>query len=241
MEPRTAGATILVVEDETRLIRLIQAILRTADYRVLSATDAESALETFVLENPDLILLDLLLPGPMDGFGLCRRLREFSSVPIIMLTARAQEDNKLHGFALGADDYVTKPFSAKELLARVQAVLRRSQGFTAAPARLCLGPLVIDLAAHRVTRDGEDIHLTPTEFRLLLALARQPDRVLHHQHLLTEVWGPEYQSEVEYLRTYIRYLRRKLEPDPAHPRYLVTEPGVGYRLASMPETAEESP
>lgn len=228
-------ATILVVEDEPRLIRLIESVLRTADYRVLTAETGARALEMVALEAPDLILLDLLLPGDIDGFTVCRRVREFSAVPIIMLTARTQEADKLRGFELGADDYVTKPFSAKELLARVQAVLRRSRGFAAGPARLTVGDLVIDLAAHRVTRGGEDVHLTPTEFRLLVALARQRGRVIPHDQLLAEVWGAEYRDEVEYLRTYIRYLRQKLERDPAHPAHLLTEPGVGYLLAGEPD------
>ncbi|MBX5445830.1 response regulator transcription factor, partial [Sphaerobacter sp.] len=221
MPSSTHHATILVVEDEPRLVRLIESILRTADYRVLTAGTGADALEMVALEAPDLILLDLLLPGDIDGFDVCRRVREFSDVPIIMLTARTQETDKLRGFELGADDYVTKPFSAKELLARVQAVLRRSRGFTAGPARLTVGDLVIDLAAHRVTRDGEDIHLTPTEFRLLVALARRPGRVIPHDQLLTEVWGAEYRDEVEYLRTYMRYLRQKLERNPTRPTHLL--------------------
>lgn len=235
MPSSTHHATILVVEDEPRLVRLIESILRTADYRVLTAGTGADALEMVALEAPDLILLDLLLPGDIDGFDVCRRVREFSDVPIIMLTARTQETDKLRGFELGADDYVTKPFSAKELLARVQAVLRRSRGFTAGPARLTVGDLVIDLAAHRVTRDGEDIHLTPTEFRLLVALARRPGRVIPHDQLLTEVWGAEYRDEVEYLRTYMRYLRQKLERNPTRPTHLLTEPGVGYVLAAEPD------
>ncbi|MDI3340042.1 MAG: response regulator transcription factor [Sphaerobacter sp.] len=230
----SSSATILVVEDEPRLLRLFDSILRTAHYRVLTATDGAQALEMVALESPNLILLDLLLPGDIDGFAVCRRVREFSDIPIIMVTARTQEADKLRGFELGADDYITKPFSAKELLARVQAVLRRSRDTPATPARFSIGHLVIDLAAHRVTRDGQEIHLTPTEFRLLLALARQRGRVIPHDQLLREVWGPEYHNEVEYLRTYVRYLRQKLEPDPAHPRYLLTEPGVGYLLAADP-------
>lgn len=224
-------ATILVVEDEPRLARLIQAILESADYQVLIAPDGDGAIEQVVLETPDLVLLDLLLPGHLDGYAVCQRIREFSMVPVIMVTARIREDEKLRGFEAGADDYITKPFSAKELLARVQAVLRRSRVQADSPARLRLGDLVIDLAAQQVTNAGQPVHLTPTEYRLLVALARHPNQVITHADLLAEVWGAEYRDEVDYLRTYIRYLRQKLEPDPASPRYLLTSPGFGYRLA----------
>lgn len=236
MPDATARATILVVEDEPRLARLIESILRTARFNVMTADTGESALERTALDAPDLILLDLLLPGDLDGFQVCQRVREFSLVPIIMLTARAREEDKLRGFELGADDYLVKPFSARELLARVQAVLRRSLGVPRGPARISHGTLTIDLAAHRVTVDDQEVHLTPTEYRLLLALARQPGRVLPHEHLLSEVWGAEYRNEVEYLRTYIHYLRQKLEPDPANPRHLLTQPGVGYLLADQSTT-----
>lgn len=223
-------ATILVVEDEARLVRLIETVLHAFHYRTVAATDGAQALETAAIKSPDLILLDLRLPGELDGFEVCRRVREFSSVPIIMLTARAQEVDKLRGFELGADDYITKPFSAKELLARVQAVLRRTQTPAGAPARLEIGALAIDPASRRVSVEGRAVHLTPTEYRLLLALARHRGRVIPHPDLLTEVWGPEYRDEVEYLRTYMRYLRQKLEADPANPRLLLTAPGVGYLL-----------
>jgi DNA-binding response OmpR family regulator len=227
-----APATILIVEDEPRLVRLIRAILESARYRVVAAPDGERAIEQAVLESPDLILLDLLLPGPLDGFAVCQRIREFSMVPIIMVTARAREDEKLRGFEVGADDYITKPFSAKELLARVHAVLRRTRVRADSPVTIRLGNVVIDLATQQITSGDRTIHLTPTEFRLLSALARHPNAVMTHSALLTEVWGAEYRDEVDYLRTYVRYLRRKLEPEPAQPRYLVTTPGVGYRLAT---------
>lgn len=153
-------------------------------------------------------------------------------VPVVMLTASAREEEKLEGFESGADDYITKPFSARELLARIQAVLRRTQVKQDSPAIITIGDLSINLASQRVTIVDEAIHLTPTEYRLLLALARQPDRVMTHTALLTEVWGIEYREEVDYLRTYIRYLRQKLEPDPGNPRYLITRPGVGYSLST---------
>ncbi|HEX5166300.1 MAG TPA: response regulator transcription factor [Thermomicrobiales bacterium] len=226
------GARILVVEDEARLVRLIRAVLETQGYRVTVVPTGERALAQVALEMPDLVLLDLLLPGGMDGFEICRRIREFSMVPVVMLTASAREEEKLAGFDAGADDYITQPFSARELLARIQAVLRRTQVKQDSPAVIEIGELSINLASQRVSVAGEPVHLTPTEYRLLLALARQPDRVMTHTALLTDVWGIEYRDEVDYLRTYIRYLRQKLEPDPANPRYLITRPGVGYSLST---------
>ncbi len=229
---QATDAKVLVVEDEARLVRLIRAVLETQGYRVTVAPTGERALEHVALETPDLVLLDLRLPGGMDGFEICRRIREFSMVPVVMLTASAREEEKLEGFDAGADDYITKPFSARELLARVQAVLRRTQVKQDSPAVIEVGELTINLASQRVSVAGEPVHLTPTEYRLLLALARQPDRVMTHTALLTEVWGIEYRDEVDYLRTYIRYLRQKLEPDPSNPRYLITRPGVGYSLST---------
>jgi two-component system, OmpR family, KDP operon response regulator KdpE len=226
------GTTILVVEDEPRLVRLFRAVLEGAGYRVIAVHDGERALAQVAVEAPDLVLLDLLLPGPLDGYAVCERLRSFSMIPVIMVTARVREDDKLRGFQAGADDYVTKPFSAKELLARVQAVLRRSRTTAASPAVVELGDIVINLASQQVTSGGAPLHLTPTEYRLLMALARHPGHVMTHSELLTEVWGGEFRDEVEYLRTYIRYLRRKLESDPANPRILLTVPGTGYRLAT---------
>ncbi len=228
--------TILVVEDEARLLRLVTAVLQSEGYEVLAARDAEVALPLLAVEGPDLVLLDLMLPGTLDGFAFLERVRGFSDVPVIILTARTREEDKLHGFALGADDYLTKPFSAKELLARVAAVLRRGQpqAGTARPGPLTLDGLTIDFAERRVWRDGREVALTPTEYRLLEQLARNPDRVLTHEELLRRVWGPGHQDAPALLRTYIRYLRRKLEPDPRHPRYLLGRPGIGYLLATAP-------
>ncbi|HUG15616.1 MAG TPA: response regulator transcription factor [Thermomicrobiales bacterium] len=228
---RMPPASILVVEDEPRLVRLIRAVLETDGHRVDVAHDGEAAIERVALDPPDLVLLDLLLPGSLDGYEICERIRSFSMVPVVMLTARAHEDDKLRGFEAGADDYITKPFSARELLARVQAVLRRSRTTSDTPPVVDVGGISINFAAREVTSGGEPIHLTPTEFRLLMALAMHPGRAITHTALLTEVWGPEYRDEIDYLRTYIRYLRRKLEPDPKNPRYLITVPGTGYRLA----------
>jgi two-component system KDP operon response regulator KdpE len=226
-----AQATILVVEDEPRLVRLLRAVLEAGGYRMDVVHDGAAAIESVALDPPDLVLLDLRLPGDLDGYAVCERIREFALTPIIMVTARAREDEKLRGFAAGADDYVTKPFSARELLARVQAVLRRTTAADAQP-RVMLGDLTIDLATRLVTRDNAPIHLTPTEYRLLLTLAQHPGKVLTHSELLSAVWGAEYRDEVEYLRTYVRYLRQKLEPEPTQPRYLLTHPGIGYSLAA---------
>ncbi len=222
-------ATILAVDDEPRVLKLVTANLQSSGYKVLTAADGERAIEMVEREIPDLVLLDLMLPK-MDGYAVCRRIREFSKVPIIMLTARSSEVDLIHGFEVGADDYLTKPFSVTELLMRVQAVLRRSkwpeeivvrQGFKA-------GPIEIDFARHRVSLDDQPVKLTPTEYRLLVYLASNANRVILHRELLRAVWGPEYGNETEYLRVYIRYLRQKLEPAPSNPRYLLTQPGAGY-------------
>lgn len=227
-----SAATILVVEDEPRIVRLIRAVLESAGYRVDVVHDGLLALERVAVDPPDLVLLDLMLPGSLDGHAICERIRGYSMTPVIMLTARVHEDDKLRGFAAGADDYITKPFSARELIARVQAVLRRSRSDETTPAIVDVGGMSINFAALEVTSGGQPVHLTPTERKLLMALARHPGRVMTHTDLLTEVWGSEYRDEVDYLRTYVRYLRRKLEPDPANPRYLITVPGTGYLLAA---------
>lgn len=223
---------ILVVDDEPRVVRLVTEVLGAMDYDVVAAVNGESAMEQVALEQPDLILLDILLPDGMDGYEICRRIREFSDVPVIMLTARAQESDMLHGFDVGADDYLTKPFSAKELLARVKAVLRRSRRPEEATTSLLIcGALEIDLARRMVQSRGEQVKLTPTEFALLRELALNMNRVILHEDLLKAVWGPEYRDDIDYLRAYIRYLRIKLEVDPSEPEYIVTSPGVGYMLA----------
>jgi two-component system KDP operon response regulator KdpE len=224
---------ILVVDDEPKLVRLVREVLSATGYRVLSTGSGESAIEMAALEQPDVILLDVVLSGATDGYAVARRVREFSDMPIIMLTARARESDLLRGFDSGADDYLTKPFSSQELLARVRAVLKRARREPTAPAEteiLC-GALRIDLARHRVTVGDREVHLTPTEYNLLHELATHRNRVLLHEQLLTAVWGPEYRDDLDYLRAYIRYLRQKLEPDPANPKMIMTEPGVGYMLA----------
>jgi two-component system KDP operon response regulator KdpE len=223
---------ILVVEDEPRVIRLVSEVLNAVGYQVITATSGQPAVEMVALEQPDLVLLDILLPHDMDGYEVCRRIREFSRVPVIMLTAKAQEIDVLQGFNMGADDYLTKPFSAKELLARVRAVLRRVQRpEELVTATLTCGELEINFARHLVKMRGERVSLTRTEYDLLRQLAFNVNRVMLHPDLLKAVWGTEYQDDIDYLRAYIRYLRRKLEADPSNPQYILTEQGVGYMLA----------
>jgi two-component system KDP operon response regulator KdpE len=228
---------ILVVDDEPRLLRLVREVLLAVGYRVVVAGDGQTALEKVAIEQPDLVLLDILLPHGMDGYEVCRRIREFSAVPVIMLTAKAREEDKLQGFESGADDYLTKPFSSKEMLARVRAVVRRSKypEEVKAEADFACGKLSINFAQHRVFVDGEEVALTPTEYELLRQLALNANCVVLHEQLLTEVWGPEYRDEIDYLRAYIRYLRKKIEPDPSSPRYILTTPGVGYMLSCPQE------
>jgi DNA-binding response OmpR family regulator len=222
-------AVILVVDDEPHVRKLVKANLESSGYKVLTAADGEEAIDTVERELPDLVILDLMLPK-LDGYAVCRRIREFSAVPVIMLTARSAEVDLLHGFEVGADDYLTKPFAVNELLVRVQAVLRRSKWPEQVLALQVFkaGAIEIDFAQHRVTVDGEPVKLTPTEYRLLAYLASNTNRVIMHRELLRAVWGPEYGDETEYLRVYVRYLRQKLEPDPSNPRYILTQPGAGY-------------
>jgi len=239
---------ILIVDDEPRVVHLVREVLNATGYEVFAAHSGENAVEAAALEQPDLVLLDLILPGEMDGYQVARRLREFSDVPIIMLTAKVRESDILHGFDSGADDYITKPFSSKELLARVRAVLKRSQAAqtNSMPSKIVCGDISIDLARRRVIVADRPVYLTPTEYKLLYELALHCNHVLLHENLLARVWGPEYRGDVDYLRSYIHYLRKKLEPDPANPRFIISQPGVGYMLV-MPEneadkaTQEETP
>jgi len=225
---------ILVVDDEPRLVRLASEILKAVGYQVIAAANGETALEMVALEQPNLVLLDIVLPRGLDGYEVCRRIREFSDVPVIMLTAKAQEADLVRGFEVGADDYVTKPFSAKELVMRVRAVLRRYQRSdeVVTTAGLTCGDLEINYARHLVKIKGKNVSLTPTEYKLLHQLALNVNRVVSHEDLLTNVWGPEYRNDIDYLRAYIRYLRRKLEPDPDNPQYIITISGVGYMLTA---------
>ena len=234
-------ARILLVDDEPRLIHLVREVLGVKGYEVLTAFSGEHAIEMAALDQPDLILLDIVLTGAIDGYNVAQRIREFSDVPIIMLTARVRESDKLHGFDVGADDYITKPFSSKELLARIQAVLKRSLGDIAKSVKseiLC-GDLRIDLARRYVSIAGREVHLTHTEYNLLHELATHCNQVLLHEQLLTAVWGSEYRNDVDYLRAYIRYLRQKIEADPANPKVIVRCPGVGYMLVCSENTNVE--
>jgi two-component system KDP operon response regulator KdpE len=226
---------VLVVDDDPLIVRLVRTHLDRAGYRVLSAARGEQALDVAATDRPDLVVLDLMLPD-MDGYEVCRQLRESSFVPVVMLTARGQQADTLHGFEVGADDYLTKPFAPAELVARVQAVLRRSQqGATAeTPPIVRCGALVIDRLRHRVAMRGETVRLTPTEFRLLEQLALHAGKVLSHTDLLTQVWGPQYRDDRDYLWAYIGHLRRKLEANPEHPTLILSEPGVGYVLECPP-------
>ncbi len=223
---------ILVVDDEPRVVRLVSEVLKVASFQVIAASSGEPGVEMVVMERPDLVLLDVLLSSGPDGYAICRRIREFSDVPIIMLTAKAQDEDILTGFDAGADDYLTKPFNAKELIARVKAVLRRThRPEENVSAAFNCGTLEIDFARHVVRVRGEKVALTRTEYEVLRQLALNADRVMTHADLLAKVWGPEYRDDVDYLRAYIRYLRRKLEDDPAHPEYILTVAGTGYSLA----------
>ena len=226
----------MIVEDQPQVIRLVTEVLRAVGYDVIAAINGEAASEMMAMEQPALILLDIMFPQGPDGFEVCRDIRQFSDVPIIMLTAKAKENDKLRGFDAGADDYLTKPFSAKELVARVRAVLRRTRRpDETITASLECGELVINFARHSVKVSGKEVSLTRTEYSLLRQLALNPNRVMLHRDLLNAVWGQEYRDDVDYLRAYIRYLRMKLEKDPSNPKYIITSPGIGYMLACQDE------
>jgi two-component system KDP operon response regulator KdpE len=222
---------ILVCDDEPQILRALKVILREAGFEAVPAETAEEALDRAAVHPPDAAILDLVLPDG-DGVEVCREIRRWSSMPIIVLSAVGEEDAKVRALEAGADDYVTKPFGARELIARLEAALRRvSTAGAALEPRIEAEGLVIDLAAHVVQRDGVEVHLTPIEFRLLETLARNRGRLMTHRALLTEVWGPEYAEDVTVLRGHLANLRRKIEPAGGH-RYIRTDPGVGYRFAA---------
>ncbi len=230
--------TILAADDDPQLLRLITRNLQLEGYEVLAASDGQQALELIENNAPDLVLLDVMMPK-MDGFTVCYRVREFSSVPIIIITARGQDQDKVRGLDLGADDYLTKPFSVDELLARVRAVIRRSQFTTreytqGLRATTATGNLIIDYSQHIVLLNGQEISLTPTEYRIIAYLAQNVGRVVTQDLLLEHVWGPEYLGESHMLQVNINRLRRKLEVDATQPHYILTKVGVGYSLASVP-------
>jgi two-component system KDP operon response regulator KdpE len=222
------GPRILVVDDEPQIVRGLKIILRNAGYAVEAAETKAEAMVELVSRPPDALVLDLVLP---DGRGveICEEVRRWSRLPILVLSAVGDEREKVRALDAGADDYVTKPFGTDELLARLRALLRRSVDVGGSP-RIEIGALVIDLADRLVTRDCQPVHLTPIEFDLLRVLAQHQGRLVTQRQLLREVWGPQYQTEANYLRVHLAHLRRKLEPDPSHPRYLLTEPGMGYRF-----------
>ena len=222
---------ILVVDDDPQILRALRINLRARKYDVDVAADGAGALHTAAAHPPDLIVLDLGLPD-LDGIEVTQRLREWYAAPILVLSARGQERDKIRALDAGADDYVTKPFSVGELMARVRVALRHRAGSAdGAPGGVVeVGALKIDHARHTVTLKGEPVKLTPIEFRLLFALARHPGRVLTHDHLLREAWGPAHAHQHHYLRVYMAQLRHKLEEEPSRPKLLLTEPGVGYRL-----------
>ena len=224
--------SILVVEDEIRIAKLVQTNLEAQGYTVLSVYDGIEAVRKTAAENPDLIILDILLPGELDGYDVCRRIRAFSKVPIIMLTAKTQETDKVEGFNAGADDYLTKPFSSQELLARIKAVLRRASVEPETKVSSCLkcGDLEIDFTQACVLVSGRKVALTSTEYRLLYELAQYPNQIISHEDLLSRVWGPEYRDERDYLRAYTWYLRKKIEANPSEPKYIISRSGLGYML-----------
>ena len=221
--------TILVIDDEPRIVKQARDYLEKGGFRVISAGDGKTALAMARHERPDLIVLDLNLPG-MDGLDVCRALRRESDVPIIMLTARVEETDRLIGLELGADDYITKPFSPRELVARVRAVLRRVQGGIRQPGLIRSGDLEIDLNGHRVTRGGEPIPLTRTEFNLLTVLAQHPGQTFSRAQLLDRLHGVAYDGFDRSIDAHVKNLRRKLETDPVNPRYVLTVYGVGYKF-----------
>ena len=227
----TRRELILVVDDEPRMTRFIRLNLELEGYQVIEAHDGLEALDKARTSLPDLIVLDVMMPE-LDGFETLEMIREVSSVPVIMLTVRADEEDKVRGLDLGADDYVTKPFGAREFVSRVKAVLRRTER-PVTPEESILqidDRLGIDFNSREVLVEGERTKLRPTEFRLLYHLIENTGWVVPHETLLAKVWGYEYREEIQYLRLYITYLRQKIEPDPSHPRYILTERGVGYRF-----------
>ncbi|MGA2549996.1 MAG: response regulator [Burkholderiaceae bacterium] len=231
----TNKASVLVVEDEEAIRRFLRISLEAESVKVIEARNGVSAQACAQRFRPDLYLVDLGLPD-IDGITLITRLREWTRNPIIVLTARAQEVAKVNALDAGADDYLTKPFGIHELKARIRVALRRlvTLGDLQAQPVFWLGKIKVDLDDRRATRDGEEIHLTPTEFRMLACLALHPGKVITQKTLLLEVWGPAYDKDTHYLRMYVRQLRKKLEENPANPKHFLTEPGVGYRLVLTP-------
>jgi len=226
----TSKAKILVIEDEEEITRLLEFRFQQEGYDVLAAKNGVDGLRILQQEHPDLVMLDVMMPR-MNGWETCKRIRQYSDVPVIMLTALGQEADKVRGLELGADDFVTKPFSLAELVARVRAALRRGKQPLATNGTVRIDErLAVDRARQQVIVDGQKIELSPTEFRVLDCFLDNTGRILTHQSLLTQVWGWEYLDETDYLKVYIHHLRKKIEEDPAKPCYIVTERGLGYRF-----------
>jgi two-component system KDP operon response regulator KdpE len=221
---------VLVVDDEPQIVRALKVVLREAGFDAVAAETASQALDIAAVHPPEAAIIDLVLPDG-DGIDVTRRLREWSEMPILVLSAVGEEDQKVRALEGGADDYITKPFGARELVARLQAALRRTSP-SGQESSIVAGDLEIDLAARLVRRDGQPVHLTPIEFELLRALARNRGRLMTHRALLAEVWGPQYVDDIQPLRTHIARLRAKIEPEGSTPRFIVTDPGVGYRFAA---------
>lgn len=238
---QTSPRLILVVDDEPRMIRFIRMNLELEGYQVVEARNGLEALEQARQHLPDLIVMDVMMPE-MDGFETLRLLREISTVPIILLTVRSDEEDRIRGLELGADDYITKPFSPRELNSRVNAVLRRAEWPSIQPRTILRidDKLAVDFNRHQVLVNGERVDLRPTEYRLLSHLIQNAGWVVPHDTLLAKVWGYEYREETHYLRLYINYLRKKIEEDPANPKYILTERGVGYRFMDFQNRTEEA-
>jgi two-component system KDP operon response regulator KdpE len=225
-----AARRVLLCDDEPQILRALKVVLREAGFEAIQAATMEEALDKAAIRPPDAAIIDLVLPDG-DGIELCRRLREWTAIPIILLSAIGDEDEKVRALEAGADDYITKPFGPRELVARLEAALRRAGAAADEPA-ITVDGLEVDLAARIVRVQGEEVHLTPIEFDLLRTLVRARGRLLTHRALLVEVWGPEYAQDTQVLRTHMSNLRRKIERGGSEPRYIRTDPGVGYRFAA---------
>jgi len=226
----SGGERVLVCDDERQILRALRVILRDAGFEVTTAGTAQEALDSAALGPQDAAIIDLVLPDG-DGIDVCRSIREWSDMPIIVLSAVGEEEQKVRALEAGADDYVTKPFGSSELVARMRAALRRANAAPPDEPILRADGLELDQAAHRCRVFGEDVHLTPTEFQLLRTLMRNRGRLMTHRAILTEVWGTPYEHDTQVLRVHLANLRRKIEPSPNSPRHIVTDPGVGYRFA----------
>ena len=229
-----SAGRILVIDDEPQIRRIMRTTLTGAGFEVEDARTAEEGLEKVIEFRPDLVLLDINMPG-MDGIAACRAIRADAHIAIIMLTVRDSEADKVAALDAGADDFVTKPFSTPELLARIRAAFRRVPSAHSAPFRIRVGPILIDFNARTVSKGADPVRLTPQELELLRYLTQHPNQALTHRELLQAVWGPDYGSEVDYLRVFIKNLRKKIEPNPENPEYITTEPWVGYRFNGTPE------